>query len=206
MGVAAKEGRIRGMTSSVRGERAAQCRGMRGGAKAARPSGEMDEAAEMVGLGPVLASWHARRELILGSFFAGPVLGALSLWRFAGPILDLVAGCPTPDPRRFLWGIGLLLGVVATLTLAALVRLRIHLHERGLVVRTMDGVRAFSWAAVRGVQSRGRGSFGGWIEVLQVALVHGERLRIVGLSELALLRALIEWQIRGGSSSIRGAE
>lgn len=154
--------------------------------------GEMAEAAEAVSLGPVVGRWEASRSLVVATGLVSIAMLGASIWRLAVAIHQLLAGAPGTSAWGLVWGMGLVAGVVATIAFAALAWARVHVHEHGLVVRALDGVRALTWEAVRAVRCRSGALLGARVDVLELDLVHGEVIRLLALEELPLLAALIE--------------
>lgn len=162
-----------------------------------RPDADMDEAAEQVGLGEVAACFRAERWLFLPALLGGPVLGAVSIWQCGRVVRGLLQSESSGDVRGLFWITGLLCACAATLALVTLWRLRIHVHEHGMVVRSIDGIRAFEWSAVRSAASYESRILGERLELLEIVLAHGEVLRIVGLAETELLHRVIQRASRG---------
>lgn len=154
--------------------------------------GEMAEAAQAVSLGPVLGRWEASRSLLVAMGLVSVATLGASIWRLSLAIHWFLASAPGARRWGLVWGLGLILGVGATIAFAALALLRVHVHEHGLVVRSIDGVRALTWEAIRLVRHRSGVFFGVPVDLLELDLVHGEVIRLLALEELPLLAALVE--------------
>lgn len=193
-----------GMILRVQGGEGVPCAASSTQSKSAARTGEMAEAAIAVNLGPVVGCWRARRSWLVVTGLLAVAAMAVSIWRLGSVAGQLLGGAPGTDLTGLLWVMGLVVGVASTIAFAALALLRVHLHEHGLVVQSIDGVRAIAWEAIRSVQRRSGRLFGVPVEALELVLVHGEVLRIVGLEELPLLAALIE-SSTGARRRLRGS-
>lgn len=162
----------------------------------------LDEAAAIVGLGRVVSQFRCSRPACHRAILAGP--GAL-----AGAIVLLVFvlfSRPTVDPRLLVLVPVAATGLHGCIRLASLLATRLQIHEHGLVLRDLDGVRAIHFTAVRAVRGatpvRGATSVRRATEPLTLDLVHGESLALPeGLERAADARELIELAIAAAPAS-----